>query len=229
MNDEGVLYEDEAIIAINKPAQILVHRSAMTSRREQALLQIVRNYVGGAHVYAVHRLDRATSGVLLFAKSSAFATFLAEQFAQRRPTKIYEGVVRGWPRMDRIDHPLVSLETGLAQEASTELKILRTLTLDKPCDRYPQSRYAWLELKPLTGRRHQLRRHLKHAAHPLIGDTTYGHGPHNRLFRDEFDCARLLLHHRELTFTHPLTQNKMTLRAPHDGDFRKVIALFGDG
>ncbi|MBC7660091.1 MAG: pseudouridylate synthase [Chitinophagaceae bacterium] len=219
-----ILLDNASILAINKPAGILVHRSKTSSRTEPALLQIVRDYCG-QRVFAPHRLDRATSGVLIFAKSAESARFLSEQFQSRTLQKTYLAVVRGWPSAEHIDYPLARLDNGHVQDAQTELKLLETLTLPIPCDRYEQSRYALVSLRPHTGRRHQLRRHMKHIHHPIIGDTCYGHGPHNRLFREHFNCTRLLLHHQELTFKMENGQ-RMTLKATLDESFQKVTGLF---
>jgi len=221
-----ILYEDEALIAINKPRGILVHRGKATSRTEPALLQMVRDTIG-QRVFAVHRLDRPTSGVLLFAKEAQTAAWMSQQFQKKLAQKTYEAIVRGWPETQTISYPLKKLDKVGSQESSTGLTILGRVSLDLPCDRYPQSRYSWLELKPETGRRHQLRRHLKHIHHPIIGDTVYGHGVHNSLFRDRLGCPRLLLHHRELLVTHP-DLRPLTIKAPHDEAFRKILDLFNN-
>lgn len=219
-----ILYEDDDLIAVNKPAGILVHRSKASSTRETAMLQLLRDQLG-LRVFAVHRLDRATSGVILFAKNSEEAGRLSRQFQERSSDKRYEAIVRGWPKAMRIDYPLVRLDNGQSQEAQSELEILKTVTLPYPSDRYPESRYAWVSLKPETGRRHQLRRHMKHIHHPIIGDTAYGHGVHNRIFRDELHCERLLLHSAELSFVDRKGEQKM-IKAPHAEAFQKIIKLF---
>ena len=219
-----ILYENEDILAINKPPGILVHRSKVSSHSEEAMLQIVRDYLG-QRVFAVHRLDRATSGVLLFAKSSTTASLLGKQFQDKTVGKIYEGVVRGWPKAQLIDYPLVRLDNAQSQDARTTIEILGQTILPIASDRYPESRYAWIRLLPETGRRHQLRRHMKHTHHPLIGDSCYGHGVHNRLFREHFDSHRLLLHNCELAFDLPNGQ-RLLLKAPHEEGFEKILRLF---
>lgn len=219
-----ILYEDDDLIAVNKPAGILVHRSKASSTREIAMLQLLRDQLG-MRVFAVHRLDRATSGVILFAKNSEEAGRLSRQFQERSSDKRYEAIVRGWPKPMRIDYPLLRLDNGQSQEAQSELAIIKTITLPYPSDRYPESRYAWVSLKPETGRRHQLRRHMKHIHHPIIGDTAYGHGIHNRIFREELACERLLLHSAELSFVDRQGELKK-IKAPHEEAFQKIIQLF---
>lgn len=227
-----VLYRDDDLIAIHKPAGLLVHRTVLDRRETMSALQLVRNQVG-RHVYPVHRLDRPTSGVLLFAFSPEAAQAVAAQFAARRVTKTYLAVVRGFPdESGVIDHPLINEEhagyqAAPAKEAVTEYRRLAEVELPIPVGRYPASRYSLVELRPLTGRRHQLRRHLKHLMHPIIGDTHYGEGRHNRMFRDRFDCHRLLLAAVELALTNPATGLSLTVTAPLAADFAAVIEQFG--
>lgn len=225
MNPEvDIIFEDDAIVAVNKPPGILVHRSKVSSRRELAMLQVVRDHLS-QRVFAVHRLDRATSGVLLFAKTQAAASFLGQQFQEKSVGKAYEAIVRGWPESQRIDYPLQRLDNGQSQQAQTELEVLGRALVPIASDRYPESRYARVRLTPETGRRHQLRRHLKHIHHPIIGDSCYGHGVHNRIFREHFACNRLLLHSSQLKLTHPNGQS-LLLEAPHEESFARLLSLF---
>lgn len=222
------LFEDEHLLIINKPAGVLVHRSEATSRREPALLQILRDELG-QHLYPVHRLDRPTSGVLVFAKSSEGASRLGKQWAEQLCQKTYWAVVRGWaPDHLHIDHPLRDLDEpeAPAQEAQTDLRRIATIELDVSIDRYPQARYSLCELRPLTGRRHQLRRHCKSIFHPMIGDTVYGQGAHNRFFREELNIGRLLLHHLQLEITHPWEERTLRIHAPLDGAWQDLMQRF---
>jgi tRNA pseudouridine65 synthase len=187
----------------------------------------------GRHVWPAHRLDRATSGVLLFALSPEVLARLAASFAAGAVTKRYLAVVRGWPPAAlTIDHPLARLDDeheGPARAAVTRLERLATVELPVRVDRYPTSRYALVALEPESGRRHQLRRHLKHAGHPIIGDTTYGQGRHNRLFRERFGLGRLLLHAAALGLDHPLDGTRLTIEAAPPADFADVVAACGLG
>jgi tRNA pseudouridine65 synthase len=189
-------------------------------------VQVLRDQLG-RRVYPVHRLDKGTSGALAFALDRDTATVLAEQFASQRVRKTYLAIVRGWPpAQGLIDHPLDAVQDGYAPAAVTEPKRCRTtyctvatVELAVRVDRYPTSRYALVELQPDTGRRHQLRRHLAHVSHPIIGDSTYGKGRHNRLFAERFGVKRLLLACTGLEFRHPATGHVVAVRAEPGAEF----------
>ncbi len=232
-----ILYRDEQLIAIHKPAGLLVHRTVLDRHETRFAVQILRDQIG-QYVHPVHRLDRGTSGVLLFALDRNIGRDLSKQFETQQIDKTYLAVVRGHPdEAGIIDHPLTrqfddyefrSPDTvGEAQSALTRYRRLAVAELPHRVDRYPTSRYALLELKPETGRRHQLRRHLKHLAHPIIGDATYGKGRHNRLFQDLFGCHRLLLACLEMRLTHPVSKEALTLTAPLAEDFESVLVKLG--
>jgi len=220
-----ILFADDDLLIINKPAGILVHRSEATSRREPAVLQIMRD-TSGQHLYPVHRLDRPTSGVLVLAKSREMASQLGRQWMDQLCRKTYLAVVRGWaPEHLRIDHPLQDLDDPSAppQEAVTELRRVATVEWDQAVDRYPKARYSLCELKPETGRRHQLRRHCKSIFHPMIGDTIYGQGAHNRFFREHLGIQRLLLHHFQLILQHPRDGRRLRIEAPLDAEWQMLF------
>lgn len=239
-NDElTIIYRDEHLIAIDKPAGLLVHRTVLDRHETRFAVQLLRDQIG-QHVHPVHRLDRGTSGVLLFALDRAMARTLSDQFEAQHVDKTYLAVVRGHPaEAGRIDHALTRqyddyelrnpASVAAAQDAVTDYRRLAVTELAQRVDRYPTSRYALLELKPQTGRRHQLRRHLKHLAHPIIGDATYGKGRHNRLFQELFGCHRLLLACLEMRLTHPVSGLPLTLRAPLAADFSDVLDKLGWG
>jgi tRNA pseudouridine65 synthase len=230
----AILYQDEHLVAIDKPSGWLVHRSPIDRHETRILVQALRDQLG-RHMYPAHRLDKGTSGVLLFALHSEASRALGAQFETHTVRKTYWAVVRGWPaETGCIRHALreVADEYGEARgedtrEAITGFRRLATVELPFAVDRYPVSRYALVELQPVTGRRHQLRRHMKHIAHPIIGDATYGKGRHNRFFQDQFGCHRLLLACAELDFAHPVTGTSMTLSAPVSGQFAAVLGQFG--
>jgi tRNA pseudouridine65 synthase len=224
-----ILYDDDVMIVIHKPAGLLVHRSEATSRREPAVLQIMRSYCK-QHLYPVHRLDRPTSGVLVLARSSETASQLGRQWMDKLCQKTYLALVRGWaPEEARVDHPLTDLDdpAAAAQEAVTRLKRCATVELDYAVDRYPKARYSLCELQPETGRRHQLRRHCKSMFHPIIGDTVYGHGVHNRFFREHFSVSRLLLHHLSLELQHPTLGRLMRFHAKPDAEWQVLFQALG--
>ena len=233
-----ILYHDEHVVAVCKPSGLLVHRSSIDRRETRFALQEVRDLLG-RRVYPVHRLDKPTSGVLLFGLDPLAARKMADAFATGRVAKTYLAVVRGtMPEEGVIDHPLAEEPDRFApasagagdivpREAVTFYRRLAEVELPVAVGRYSTSRYSLVDLSPRTGRRHQLRRHLKHLFHPIIGDTKYGEGRHNRFFREEFQTARMLLHAVELTFFHPATGAPVTVCAPLEGAFAALLARFG--
>lgn len=231
-----LIYRDEQLVAVNKPSGLLVHRSPIDRHETRFALQMVRDQVG-QHVYPVHRLDKPTSGVLLFGLSSQVASALSRQFAEGSIRKQYLAVCRGYcPTDSVIDYPLREQLDRIAdrdarkdkpaQAAVTFLKRLATVEIPIAVDRYPQSRYSLVALHPQTGRRHQLRRHMKHIGHPIIGDAKHGKGVHNRFFQREYDCHRLLLACTGLQFQHPVSGKKIDLEAELDAPFKSIIAAF---
>lgn len=214
-----ILYRDDALVVIDKPSGLLVHRSPIDRRETHFAVQQLRDQIG-RRVYPVHRLDKGTSGALVFALDRATAAALATAFARGSVVKTYLAIVRGWPAaLGVIDHALQDVEDACApgparksRVARTGFRTLATVELPRRVDRYPTSRYALVELRPDTGRRHQLRRHLAHVSHPIIGDSTYGKGRHNRLFADLFGVRRLLLACVALEFAHPATGRTLAVR-----------------
>ena len=230
-----ILYRDEHLIAIDKPAGLLVHRSEIDRHETRFAVQLLRDQIG-RRVQPVHRLDKGTSGVLLFAFDTDTTRRLGQAFENNEIGKSYRAVVRGWPPPSgRIDHPLKreTDEAGTAgqvptiQQAVTDYRCLATIELPHAVEPYSSSRYALMALTPLTGRRHQLRRHLKHIAHPIIGDATHGKGIHNRFFQQAFGCHRLLLACTELDFRHPVHGAPVLIRAPLSGEFVALVERFG--
>lgn len=224
-----ILFADDALLVIDKPAGLLVHRSEATSRREPAVLQIMRD-AWGQHLYPVHRLDRATSGVLVLARTRESAAQLGRLWMEQLCRKTYVAVLRGWaPESLRIEHALQDLDDPKAapQAAATELQRWAQVELDVAVDRYPRTRYSLCGLVPETGRRHQLRRHCKTIFHPIIGDTVYGQGAHNRYFREQFAVSRLFLHHLWLDLPHPEHGRMLRLHAPLDADWMGLCQRFG--
>lgn len=230
-----LLFIDDECAAFHKPSGLLVHRSPIDRRETSFALQIARDRLG-RRVYPVHRLDKPTSGVLLFALSPAAARDISAAFAAGRVEKSYLAVVRGCPPEEGvIDHPLVEepdgVEGGPATErlprpALTEYRRLATVELPEAVGRYPTSRYSLVEVFPRTGRRHQIRRHFKHIFHPLVGDTKYGEGRHNRFFRESYGCRRLMLAAVGLTFPHP-RGGDLTVTAPPEESFLSVVDRLG--
>jgi tRNA pseudouridine65 synthase len=229
-----ILWSDDALVAVHKPAGLLVHRTPIDRHERRFAVQILRDQIGRT-VYPVHRLDKGASGLLLFALEPAIAREVARAFETGAVRKQYLAIVRGWPdERGTIDWPLTSVVDARAPTTSVEPRPARThyircatVELARRVDRYPTTRYALLELEPVTGRRHQLRRHLKHASHPIIGDTTYGKAAHNRLFANLFGSRRLLLASTGLVLPHPLDGQPLTLSAPLAPEFADVVTALG--
>jgi tRNA pseudouridine65 synthase len=208
------LFRDGLLVVVNKPSGLAVHRGA--ARDRVFALQLVRDALG-QRVYPVHRLDRATSGVLLLALDSGTARRLQQQFEAGTVEKRYLALVRGIPpESGVIDHPVPKDEDGPRAPAITEFRRLAVF-----------ERYALMEARPRTGRFHQIRRHFKHLSHPLIGDVRYGKGEHNRLFRERFGLYRLALHAVELAFDHPETGERMRIVAPVPEDLAGPLRAMG--
>ena len=229
-----ILYQDDDIVAIDKPEGVLVHRTRL-SRDHVFVMQILRDQVG-QFVYPIHRLDRPTSGVLLFALSSEMAGVLGKAFSERRVEKRYLAIVRGRPEpAGTIETPIRdqdAVEEGeggapVMRSAHTEYRLLHDTEIDHQIGPHPTTRYAMVEATPRTGRMHQLRVHFKSIYHPIIGDTKYGEGRHNRYFRDTYGIRRLLLHAQQLDFPHPRDGRAMTVKAPLPAPFLQLMLEFG--
>jgi tRNA pseudouridine65 synthase len=219
-----VLYQDHDYIAVHKPAGLLVHRTELDPEETEAALQIVRNQLN-QKVFPVHRLDRPTSGVLIFALSSEAAGSLAEAFEQRKVEKKYLAFVRGsFQKEIFLDYPILNEKL---QEAQTSFKPLATVEIPVKVDRYPTSRYSLIEARPKTGRMHQIRKHLKHLSHPIIGDVNYGNGKHNQYFAQNLLIKRLLLACVEISFTHPQTRENIVIKSSLAKDFQIVLQKLG--
>lgn len=233
----SIVYRDEHYIAINKPSGLLVHRSEIDRRETRFAIQLLRNQIG-QHVYPAHRLDKPTSGVLLFGLSQDAGRKLTEVFTDKLAQKTYHAIVRGYTEeAGHIDHALSHMLDRIAdrdadwdkpaQDAVTDYRRLATVELPYAVDKYPSSRYSLVELSPKTGRKHQLRRHMKHIAHPIIGDTSHGKSSHNHFFAETFGIQRLLLAATELSFPHPYSQETTTIQAPLGEDYSSLVERLG--
>lgn len=221
-----ILYRDDDYIAVDKPAGMLVHRSPIAGNEEVFLLQTLRDQIG-QWVYPIHRLDRPTSGVILFALSSEAARQMCGVFEERSVNKEYLAIVRGYTdETGHIDYALQEEPHKPAQDAVTNYERLATVELPIPIGRYNTARYSLVRVKPLTGRMRQIRKHFHHIFHPLIGDTSHGEGRHNRLFREQFDCHRLLLHAHRLALSHPIRGEHITIEAPLPVEFLRLFESF---
>jgi len=221
-----IVYEDAELLAVNKPAGLLVHRSAIAADETDFLLERLAQQVGGT-LYLAHRLDRATSGIVLLAKSRDIAGELGRQFMARAVAKRYLAVVRGWPEVEGvIDYALPDVrERSPRKAALTRWRTLATTTVPIALGRYPEQRYALIEALPETGRYRQIRKHFHHVSHHIVGDTSHGRGDHNRLWRMHFQMHRLLLHAWRLELAHPLSGAPLALQASLDATWQRVLDL----
>ena len=236
-NQIEIIYEDEFLVAINKEAGLLVHRSWLDKGETRFAMQLTRDAVG-CHVFPVHRLDKPTSGVLLFAKSSAVARSLTEAFTAHKVTKQYLAVVRGYmSEQGSVDYALSFQPDAIAdkfanldkpaQEAVTHWQSLAQIELPFAVSKkHETSRYSLMRLTPETGRKHQLRRHMRHLFHHIVGDTSHGDGRHNRFFRTQYGCARMLLHAQTLALSHPVTGEPLLLKAGLDDQWLRILEEF---
>ncbi|HHM20614.1 MAG TPA: pseudouridylate synthase [Bacteroidetes bacterium] len=217
-----IVYQDDYFVAINKPAGLLVHRSAMAANASEFALQRLRNQLG-KRVFPAHRLDRKTSGVLLFSLSEKSDLCAKKLFSERKTKKIYHAIVRGFaPLQTTIDYPLKN-DKGKIRPALTRWKTLAYYELAVPFGPYPTSRYSLVEMIPHTGRFHQLRKHAAHIFHPIIGDRPHGCNKQNRLWKEKWGMTRMLLHASSLSFQHPFTGKAVRMEAAPDGAFAGVV------
>lgn len=229
-----VLYADDQLAVVDKPAGLMVHDSALARGETDFAADRLRDQFGKP-IFLVHRLDRATSGCLLLAFDRETASTLGKALMQDAAEaggfeKDYLAVCRGWPAeaVFSIDHPLDGGPGKPRKKAAvTDFERLATVELDEASAGFPTSRYALLRARPRTGRFRQIRRHLKHASHHLVGDTSHGDGRHNRIFRMR-GMHRMLLHAQRLSFPHP-RGGRIVVEAPLDEQFTRALALFEAG
>lgn len=237
MTPVSVLYHDQFLVAVQKPPGMLIHRSRLATGVRECLLQTVRDQLG-QHLYPIHRLDRPTSGVVLFGLSSEVARDVSAQFVERTVDKRYLAIVRGHiGESGIIDSPMKEKLDRIAdakarqdkepQSAETHWKRLHQTTLEVPVGRYSTARYSIVEVHPLTGRKHQIRRHLRRLPHPILGDREYGDRDHNLFFREQLGIGELLLSAVSLAFHHPATGKPIVIYGSLTDGFVKAFKMLG--
>lgn len=221
------LYEDDDLIAVFKPHGVFVHRSEDAAQEDTSVLTTLRRQVK-CWLYPLHRLDRPTVGVLVFAKNKETASALGKAFEAREVAKTYLTIVRGWFPEESIDldYAIARDKGAPLKDARTHFQRLATGVLPIPVGKYPEARYSLVLAKPKTGRYHQIRKHLAHLRHPIVGDTVHGDGRHNKLYREHFGLHRLMLLARSIAFKHPHSGELVTIEADLDGAFLKVFRAF---
>jgi len=228
ISEENIIYRDDDLVAINKPCGLLVHRTDISEEEDVFALQLLRDLLG-QRVYNVHRIDRPTSGVLLFALSNEMASVMNGLFKEKNVKKTYVALVRGWfPQVTFLNYPVKNGNEVLV-DAETHFNLLNKYELSIPVVPYETSRYSMIEAHPLTGRWHQIRQHLAHLRHYIINDRVHGTGAHNNMFTEQLGISNLFLHAHKLQFTHPSTGKEILIQAefpPHWSAFQKVVEKY---
>ena len=219
-----ILYQDDQLVAINKPNGLLVHRTRIANDASEFALQILRDQLN-QHVFPCHRLDRKTSGVLLFAKDEMTNRIMQRKFAEGQVSKKYVAIVRGYTN-DKgiIDYPLKK-EDGTVQEAVTAYNTLQQTEMEIPFSGKSTSRYSLVEIEPLTGRMHQIRKHFAHIFHPIIGDRPHGCNKQNKLFKEKWNMTTMMLHASLLKFHHPNNSEEVVISTRLFGEYIRMMRL----
>jgi tRNA pseudouridine65 synthase len=222
-----ILFQDDHLVAVNKPHGLLVHRSPIAADAEEFAVQILRDQIG-RKVYPVHRLDRKTGGVLLFALNETTNSLMQQAFMNKEVAKKYLSLVRGFTDDEgTIDHPLTN-EAGKVQDAVTHFRTVNRYSIPISSGTFPTSRYSLLEVDPETGRMHQIRKHFAHIFHPIIGDRPHGCNKQNKFFLENFNMNTMLLHAESLGFSHPVEHSMITINAPLQKEFTRMVSLLND-
>lgn len=218
-----IVFENESIVAMNKPHGLLVHRTSIAKSATDFALQWVRDYAG-VKVYLVHRLDRKTSGVLLFTKSEEENSYIQSLFREQKIKKTYKAIVRGYTDDNGIiDYPITNLKLK-TQDAITHYTTICRYEIPLANSTHSTSRYSEVELRPKTGRYHQLRKHMAHIRHPILGDRPHGCNKHNRLWKETYGMTTMMLHAQELQMDHD-TYGKLTIMAPISQAYTSVLKI----
>lgn len=230
-----IIYQDNDLVAVHKPSGMLVHKSKIDRHETIFLLQVLRDQIG-QYVYPIHRLDKPTSGIILFALKREVARELSQAFISKEVEKSYIAVVRGYVEDQIIDYPLKEVldkmtdakaqKDKAAQDAITSLETLAHLEFDSPMGKHQTARFSLVKLLPKTGRKHQLRRHMAHIRHPIIGDTSHGDGKQNRYASQHLQIHRLALVAKDIKFKHPYSDTLLCLATNLDEDLSYVLSLF---
>jgi len=219
-----ILFENTAFVAVNKPNGLLIHRSKISADTKETLLQTLRDQTG-KFLYTIHRLDRKTSGVVLFAYDKDSQSRVSKLFQEKKVNKTYHAIVRGYTEdLGSIDYAIKN-EKGKVKDAITHYQTLERYEIPLAFGKHATSRYSLVELKPETGRYHQLRMHMAHIFHPIIGDRPHGCNKQNKLFKEEFDCMTMLLHAQHLEIP---TEKELSIMAPYPTEFKRILKLLKD-
>ena len=223
-----IIYQDNYCLLVTKPNNVLVHHAHHSRNKidEVSLIQLIENQFGKRY-YPIHRLDRKTSGIILLASKREYVASFQALFTNNEIQKIYYGVVRGFSQEHLIiDSPVKGRDALVYKDAETQLKLLDKIILEIPVKPYKSSRYSLVELKPKTGRMHQLRIHMNKVSTPLINDAKYGDKNHDLMYAEQFGWRNLFLHAGSLEFIHPFTNQKLTLKSSFSEDWIRLFQKF---
>ncbi|MBQ0116337.1 MAG: pseudouridylate synthase [Flavobacterium sp.] len=219
-----ILYQDDHLVAINKPHGLLVHQSPIARDASEFAIQLLRDQIQ-QKVFPVHRLDRKTSGVLLFALDKETNKIMTDKFTNKDIEKSYLAILRGFtPPSATIDYALFK-DNGTLQDAVTHYKTLQQSEIELPSGKHLTSRYSLVEAHPETGRMHQLRKHFAHVLHPILGDRPHGCNKQNKLWLEKHQMDKMMLHANTLSFAHPHTQEQVHLTATPSAEFQRVCQI----
>ena len=223
-----IIYQDNYCLLVTKPNNVLVHHAHHSRNKieEESLIQLIENQFGKRY-YPIHRLDRKTSGIILLASKREYVASFQALFTNNEIQKIYYGVVRGFSQDNKIiNSPVKGRDALVYREAETHLNCLDKIELNIPVKPYDSSRYSLVELKPKTGRMHQLRIHMNKVSTPLINDAKYGDKNHDLMYAEQFGWRNLFLHAGSLEFIHPFTNQKLTLKSSFSEDWIQLFQKF---
>ena len=223
-----IIYQDNYCLLVTKPNNVLVHHAHHSRNKieEESLIQLIENQFGKRY-YPIHRLDRKTSGIILLASKREYVASFQALFTNNEIQKIYYGVVRGFSEDNKIiNSPVKGRDALVYREAETHLNCLDKIELNIPVKPYDSSRYSLVELKPKTGRMHQLRIHMNKVSTPLINDAKYGDKNHDLMYAKQFGWKNLFLHAGSLEFIHPFTNKKLILKSSFSEDWVQLFQEF---
>jgi len=223
-----IVYKDEWLEIVNKPSNLIVHHSKYARNLdEESLCQLINNNNSVDTLHPIHRLDRKTSGLIIFAKDKTIIPLFQELFDQQKVQKTYIALVRGFiDGAGILNFPIRADEDVIYKEAETHYQALHSLEIDIPVVPYSTARYTFLQLHPKTGRMHQLRKHMNKFSHPIIGDPKYGNRHHNHMFIDELEIFNLFLHAQTLEFSHPMTKENIRITARFPSFWYQMVKAF---
>lgn len=222
--DLEIIYQDEYFVAINKPHGLLVHKSKYAGKADYYAVQLLRDQIG-QYVWPCHRIDRKTSGILLFSLDVNTNSLMQQQFTNNEVAKKYLAIVRGYTDDEGvIDYALIN-EKEKEQKAITKYKTLQRAEINIPFGKFNTSRYSLVEAYPQTGRLHQIRKHFAHIFHPIIADRTHGCNKQNRLFKEQWNFTSMTLHASEINFVHPVTNTKIVIKAVFSSEFARIFKI----